>query len=139
MITLSDKGARGEREDKSGPAIVERLKQNGYEVVEQILIADEQSLLKTHLIRLADQRQLDLILTTGGTGFSPRDTQPGGDAGGGNAPGSRHCGGDSRRVDADHEARDALPRSVGHSRQRPLVLQSLPAAPRPAWKAWTSS
>ena len=76
VITLSDKGARGEREDKSGPAIVERLKQNGYEVVEQILIADEQSLLKTHLIRLADQRQLDLILTTGGTGFSPRDTTP---------------------------------------------------------------
>jgi molybdenum cofactor synthesis domain-containing protein len=76
VITLSDKGARGEREDKSGPAIVERLQANGYEVAEQILIADEPTLLKQHLIRLADQRQLDLILTTGGTGFSPRDTTP---------------------------------------------------------------
>lgn len=76
VITLSDKGARGEREDKSGPAIAERLRQSGYEVVEQILLADEQSALKAALIRLCDQRQLDLILTTGGTGFSPRDTTP---------------------------------------------------------------
>jgi molybdenum cofactor synthesis domain-containing protein len=76
VITLSDKGARGEREDKSGPAIVRRLEENGYEVVEQILIADEPEQLQHHLIRLADQRQLDLILTTGGTGFSLRDQTP---------------------------------------------------------------
>lgn len=76
VITLSDKGARGEREDKSGPAIAQRLRENGYEVVEQILIADEPGELKRQLCRLADQRQLDLILTTGGTGFSPRDTTP---------------------------------------------------------------
>ena len=76
VITLSDKGAAGEREDKSGPAIANRLTENGYEVVEQVLIADDPELLKRHLIRLADQRQLDLILTTGGTGFAPRDTTP---------------------------------------------------------------
>ncbi|MDO5377450.1 MAG: molybdopterin-binding protein [Clostridia bacterium] len=76
VITLSDKGARGEREDKSGPAIAERLKAAGYDVVEQILLADEPSALKAQLIRLCDQRQLDLILTTGGTGFSPRDNTP---------------------------------------------------------------
>ena len=76
VITLSDKGAAGEREDKSGPAIAARLTENGYEVVEQVLIADDPELLKRHLIRLADQRQLDLILTTGGTGFAPRDTTP---------------------------------------------------------------
>jgi len=76
VITLSDKGARGEREDESGPAIAKRLKANGYEVVEQILIADEAQSLQRHLIRLADQRQLDLILTTGGTGFGPRDVTP---------------------------------------------------------------
>lgn len=76
VITLSDKGAAGEREDKSGPAIAQRLRSNGYEVVEQILIADDPELLKRHLTRLADQRQLDLILTTGGTGFAPRDTTP---------------------------------------------------------------
>lgn len=76
MITLSDKGARGEREDKSGPAIAERLKAAGYDVVEQLLLADDPSALKAQLIRLCDQRQLDLILTTGGTGFSPRDNTP---------------------------------------------------------------
>ena len=76
VITLSDKGARGEREDKSGPAIAERLERSGYEVVERLLLADEQAALKAALIRLCDQRQLDLILTTGGTGFSPRDTTP---------------------------------------------------------------
>lgn len=76
VITLSDKGARGEREDKSGPAIAGRLRAEGYEVVEQLLLADEPDALKRQLCRLADQRQLDLILTTGGTGFSPRDTTP---------------------------------------------------------------
>ena len=76
VITLSDKGARGEREDKSGPAIAARLRESGYEVVEQLLLADEMAALKAALIRLCDQRQLDLILTTGGTGFSPRDTTP---------------------------------------------------------------
>ena len=61
VITLSDKGARGEREDKSGPAIVQRL---------------EAKALKAQLIRLADGRQVNLILTTGGTGFGPRDVPP---------------------------------------------------------------
>ena len=76
VITLSDKGARGERRDESGPAIAKRLKEAGYEVVEQLLLADEAAPLKTQLMRLADQRQLDLILTTGGTGFGPRDITP---------------------------------------------------------------
>ena len=76
VITLSDKGARGEREDLSGPAITHRLEKNGYEVVEQLLLSDDPAALKRQLIRLADQRQLDLILTTGGTGFGLRDNTP---------------------------------------------------------------
>ena len=76
VITLSDKGARGERMDESGPAIAGRLKAAGYEVVEQLLIADDAEMLKKQLCRLADQTQLDLVLTTGGTGFSPRDVTP---------------------------------------------------------------
>ena len=75
-ITLSDKGAKGEREDKSGPLIGKMLTEAGYNVVEEILIPDEPNMLKAQLIRLADQRQVNVILTTGGTGFAPRDRTP---------------------------------------------------------------
>lgn len=75
-ITLSDKGAAGEREDKSGPLIGEILKENGYNVVEGVLIPDEPEMLKRQLMRLADQRQVNVIFTTGGTGFSQRDRTP---------------------------------------------------------------
>lgn len=76
VITLSDKGARGEREDKSGPVIAERLKAEGYELVETLLLSDDRQELEQQLRRLCDQRRPDLILTTGGTGFSPRDQAP---------------------------------------------------------------
>lgn len=76
VITLSDKGFAGEREDRSGPAICEMLKEAGYRIVETLLLPDEAAPLKQNLIRLADQRQVELILTTGGTGFSQRDITP---------------------------------------------------------------
>lgn len=76
VITLSDSGVRGERVDESGPCIKELLEKAGYEVVETLLIGDEQMVLEKQLKRLADMRQVDLILTTGGTGLSPRDTTP---------------------------------------------------------------
>lgn len=75
-ITLSDKGAAGEREDKSGPLIGEILTEAGYNVVEGVLIPDEPAMLKMQLMRLADQRQVNVIFTTGGTGFSQRDRTP---------------------------------------------------------------
>ncbi len=76
VITLSDKGARGEREDKSGPLLAGMLREAGYDVIEELLLTDEKVPLKTQLIRLADQRQVNLICTTGGTGFSERDITP---------------------------------------------------------------
>ena len=76
VITLSDKGSRGEREDKSGPLIVKMLAAAGYKVEETLLLPDEAAALKAQLIRLADGRQVNLILTTGGTGFAPRDVTP---------------------------------------------------------------
>lgn len=76
VITLSDKGAAGEREDKSGPLIREMLEEAGYEVVETLLLPDMRDGLERQMIRLADQRQVNLILTTGGTGFSSRDITP---------------------------------------------------------------
>ncbi|MCC8026188.1 MAG: MOSC domain-containing protein [Clostridium sp.] len=76
VITLSDKGSKGQRRDESGPAAKEMLDKAGYEVVELLLLPDEPEQLKSQLIRLADGRQVDLILTSGGTGFSLRDRTP---------------------------------------------------------------
>lgn len=76
VITLSDQGSKGLREDTSGKAIIDILKQNHYEIVEYFILPDDQNQLEQQLIRLADQRQVQLILTTGGTGFSPRDITP---------------------------------------------------------------
>jgi len=76
VVTLSDKGSRGEREDKSGPLIARMLEGAGYRVVAQVLLPDELERIKAELINLSDRRQADLILTTGGTGFSRRDVTP---------------------------------------------------------------
>lgn len=76
VITVSDKGARGERVDESGPAAKEMLEEAGYEVVETLIIPDEPEELKTELIRLADEVWADLVVTSGGTGFSMRDQTP---------------------------------------------------------------
>ena len=76
VITLSDRGAKGEREDKSGPLIADILKEKGYDVLETLLLPDGIQPLKNELCRLADQRQVNVIFTTGGTGFSLRDVTP---------------------------------------------------------------
>ena len=76
VITLSDRAFSGVYEDRSGPKAAEVLKAAGYEVVETILLPDDQSRLERELERLADQRQVSLVLTTGGTGFSERDRTP---------------------------------------------------------------
>ena len=76
VITLSDRAFRKEREDRSGPVIRDILCENGYDVAEMILLPDGEALLKRNLIRLADQRQVNVIFTTGGTGFGPRDLTP---------------------------------------------------------------
>lgn len=75
-ITLSDKGAAGSRTDESGPLLGKMLTDAGYEIVEHLLLPDGIEPLKSQLIRLADQRQINVIFTTGGTGFSPRDLTP---------------------------------------------------------------
>lgn len=76
IVTLSDKGSQGEREDKSGPAIQEILEKAGYNVIETLLLPDGIQPLAAQLSRLADQRQVNVIFTTGGTGFSERDLTP---------------------------------------------------------------
>ena len=76
VITISDKGSRGERVDTSGPNLCEILKDKGFEVVYTNIIPDEAEEIKAELIRCADEKQIALVLTTGGTGFSPRDITP---------------------------------------------------------------
>ena len=75
ILTVSDKGARGEREDRSGPAIREIMEGLGAEIVHSKIVPDEQDEIRAALIDWSDEG-LDLILTTGGTGFSPRDWTP---------------------------------------------------------------
>jgi molybdopterin adenylyltransferase len=75
ILTVSDKGARGEREDLSGPAIREMIEAAGGEVVRTKIVPDEQEEIRIVLIAWSDEG-LDLVLTTGGTGFSPRDWTP---------------------------------------------------------------
>lgn len=76
VITISDKGARGERVDTSGPAIAAMLEEKGFHVTHKSIIPDEQERIKAELIRCADDEGIALVLTTGGTGFSPRDVTP---------------------------------------------------------------
>ena len=77
IMTLSDKGSQGLREDKSGPLIQTMLESSGiYEVVKTIILPDDIETIKSALIDWADNDDLDLILTTGGTGFSQRDWTP---------------------------------------------------------------
>lgn len=76
VVTLSDKGYRREREDKSAPLIQELLSAEDYDVAAKILLPDEQVMIERELIRLCDEEHMDLILTTGGTGFAERDCTP---------------------------------------------------------------
>lgn len=76
VITVSDKGARGERVDTSGPAVRAMLEEAGFEVVYTSIIPDEKKQIEAELIRCADERKIALVMTTGGTGFSQRDVTP---------------------------------------------------------------
>lgn len=76
VITVSDRSAAGIREDLSGPAAADMLTQAGYQVLETIIVPDEQDRISRELKRLADQRQISLVVTSGGTGFSLRDRTP---------------------------------------------------------------
>ena len=76
VITISDKGYRGERVDTSGPNLVEILKERGFEVAYTSIIPDDRDMIQEELVKCADELGIALVLTTGGTGFSPRDITP---------------------------------------------------------------
>jgi len=76
ILTVSDRSARGERPDASGPALVQAVRAQGWQVVHQAILPDELALLRQQLAEWADSGTVDVILTTGGTGFAPRDVTP---------------------------------------------------------------
>ncbi len=128
VITLSDRCAAGERQDESGPAVAERLQQAGYTVIERRILPDGREGLTKELIRLADQRQPDLILTTGGTGFAPRDLTPEAtlDAAERLAPGIAEA---MRAASLRITPRAMLTRAVSVIRGRTLII-NLPGSPK---------
>lgn len=76
VITISDKGYRGERVDTSGPNLCQILKEKGYDIAYTAMVPDEAEQIKGELRKCADTLGVALVLTTGGTGFSPRDITP---------------------------------------------------------------
>ena len=76
VITVSDKGFRGEREDTSGPNLVHLLTDKGFDVTYTSMVPDEAEAIRRELCKCADELGIALVLTTGGTGFSPRDITP---------------------------------------------------------------
>ena len=76
ILTISDKGSRGEREDTSGPQLREMLNEQGYSVVAYAVVPDEVAIIEETLRAWADELKIDLILSTGGTGVSPSDLTP---------------------------------------------------------------
>jgi len=76
VITVSDKGYAGLREDTSGPAVCAMAQEHGYALAYTAMVPDDMEMIKAELIRCTDEKKIDLVLTTGGTGFSPRDITP---------------------------------------------------------------
>lgn len=76
ILTISDRSSRGERGDVSGPSLVKAVEEQGWQVVKRGLLPDQFIPLRDELVDWADSKEVDVILTTGGTGFSPRDITP---------------------------------------------------------------
>jgi len=76
ILTLSDRSSRGERDDSSGPALARLIQAEGWSITKQSILPDDESAIRQILIEWADGGELDVVLTTGGTGFSPRDVTP---------------------------------------------------------------
>ena len=76
VITVSDKGYAGQREDTGGPLVCEMLREAGYVVAYTALVPDERDMISAELVKTADELDIALTVTTGGTGFSPRDVTP---------------------------------------------------------------
>lgn len=128
VIVLSDKGALGQRQDESGPEAERCLSEAGYQVMERRILPDEPELLKQELMRLCDQKQVNLIVTSGGTGFSLRDQTPEATL----AVADRNAPGIAEAIRAEsmkYTKHAMLSRGVSVLRKQTLIV-NLPGSPR---------
>jgi molybdopterin adenylyltransferase len=130
VLTISDTVARDERVDLSGPAVVQRCRELGWEVTSSLKCSDDPGQVRSHLRQLADSRRVDLILTTGGTGLGPRDNTPEAtlDVAEKVIPGLAE---EMRRKGAEQTPTAVLSRGVAVARHFSLIL-NLPGSPKGA-------
>ena len=128
IITASDKGSRGEREDLSGPAVREYLEKQGYEVISEKILPDDEEALYQEMVRLSDKEGADVVFTTGGTGFSARDNTPEATmrAATKNVPGIAEA---IRYYSLQITPRAMLSRAVSVMRNKTLII-NLPGSPK---------
>jgi len=130
VLTVSDSVSRGEREDLSGPAVVEYCRSLKWEIVTSLRVADDPADIREQLRALADKNRVDLILTTGGTGLGPRDNTPEATQ----AVVDRVVPGiaeEMRRAGAAKVPTALLSRAVAGTRHRSVII-NLPGSPRGA-------
>jgi molybdopterin adenylyltransferase len=130
VLTISDTVARDERVDLSGPAVIQRCRELGWEVTSSLKCSDDPGQVRSHLRQLADSRRVDLILTTGGTGLGPRDNTPEAtlDVAEKIIPGLAE---EMRRKGAEQTPTAVLSRGVAVVRNLSLIL-NLPGSPKGA-------
>lgn len=130
VITISDRSARGEREDISGGVLQEIVRAQGWEVALYEVISDDQPGITARLKEICDQQSADLVLTTGGTGFAPRDMAPEATLAvvERQAPGLAEA---MRAVSLRKTPHAMLSRAVAGIRRRTLII-NLPGSPRAA-------
>lgn len=130
ILTLSDRSARGDRADASGPALADQVCAQGWLVSKRALLPDDKSAIGAELIAWADSGEVDIILTTGGTGFAPRDVTPEATRAviQREAPGLAEAMRSASRVKTPHAM---LSRSVAGIRGRTLII-NLPGSPKGA-------
>jgi molybdopterin adenylyltransferase len=130
VLTISDSVAREERIDLSGPAVIQRCRELGWEVTSSLKCSDDPGQVRSHLRQLADSRRVDLILTTGGTGLGPRDNTPEAtlDVAEKIIPGLAE---EMRRKGAEQTPTAILSRGVAVVRDLSLIL-NLPGSPKGA-------
>ena len=130
VITISDSVSAGKNEDKSGPAVVARCRELGWEIKSSLVIPDDPPSIREQLRQFADSGRVDLILTTGGTGLSPRDSTPESTI----AVADRLVPGfaeEMRRKGMEKTPRAILSRAVAAVRHKSLIL-NLPGSPKGA-------